>query len=125
MPEPFILPSPYRAREAIFGAPLVTRTSRCRKLHNLANAVIILDEALALALLLVPATAYAESAEIEHRCTAKYPSMTQYFAWKDCVKTPTQREPEENLKCLEEDFKRQKEEAARACLAADIARMEG
>jgi hypothetical protein len=72
----------------------------------------------ALALLLAPATASAESAEIEHRCTAKYPNISQYFAWKDCVKIATQLEVEENLK-------RQKEEAARPCLAADMPRMEG
>ena len=81
--------------------------------------------ALAIALLLVPVTVYADSAEIEHRCTVNYPSITQYFAWKDCVKTATQREAEENLKRQEKDLKRQKEEAARPCLAADIPRMEG
>jgi hypothetical protein len=79
----------------------------------------------ALALLLAPATACAESAEIEHRCTAKYPSISQYFAWKDCVKTATQQEAEENFKRQEENLKRQKKEAARPCLAADIPRMEG
>jgi hypothetical protein len=81
--------------------------------------------AVALALLLAPAAAYAESPEIEHRCTAKYPSILQYFAWKDCVKTATEQEVEENLKRQEEDLKRQKEQAARPCLAADIPRMEG
>ena len=58
------------------------------------------------------------SAVAEHRCTARYPGLTQYFAWKDCVKTETQQEAAENRK-------RQKEEAARPCLAADIPRMEG
>jgi hypothetical protein len=80
---------------------------------------------LALSLLLAPATAYADSAEIESRCTANYPSISQYFAWRDCVKTATQREAEENLKRQEDDLKRQREEAARPCLAADIPRMEG
>jgi hypothetical protein len=74
--------------------------------------------AAALALLLAPATASAESAEIERRCTAMYPNISQYFARKDCVKTATEREAEENLKL-------QREEAARPCLAADIPRMEG
>jgi len=72
----------------------------------------------ALALLLAPASASAGSADIEHRCTARYPNVWQYFAWKDCVKTATQEEREESLK-------RQREEAARPCLAADISRMEG
>src|SRR5258708_33705291 len=72
----------------------------------------------ALALLLAPATASAGSADIEHRCTALYPNVWQYFAWKDCVKTATQEEREESLK-------RQREEGARPCLAADISRMEG
>jgi hypothetical protein len=79
---------------------------------------------LALALLLRPAAALADNAEIEHRCTIQYPSITQYFAWKDCVKTETQHETEYNAKRLEEDLKRQKEEAARPCIATDIPRME-
>jgi hypothetical protein len=73
--------------------------------------------ALALALWLAPSPAWADDADIEHRCTAAYPNMSQYFAWKDCVKTATQRE-------AEDDAKRQKEEAARPCLADDISRME-
>jgi hypothetical protein len=68
--------------------------------------------------LLAPAKASAGSAGIERRCTAIYPSMSQYFAWKDCLKTATEEEAEERLK-------RQKEDEARPCLAADIARMEG
>src|SRR5258708_27563430 len=79
----------------------------------------------ALALLLVPGTACADSAEIEHYCTTKYPSISQYFAWKDCVKTVTQQEADRDLKRREETLKRQKEEEARPCLAADIPRMEG
>jgi hypothetical protein len=72
----------------------------------------------ALALLLIAfGPARGDNADIEHQCTAMYPSMTQYFAWKDCIKTATERE-------AEEDAKRQKEEAARPCLAGDIPRME-
>ena len=72
----------------------------------------------ALALLLIPAIASAGSVEIEHRCTVIYPNVWQYFAWKDCVKTATEQEREENLK-------RMKEEQARPCIVADISRMEG
>jgi hypothetical protein len=73
---------------------------------------------LVLALLLAPATASADSTGIEHRCTALYPNIWQYLAWKDCVKTATQEE-------LEESLNRRREEEARPCLAADISRMEG
>jgi hypothetical protein len=79
---------------------------------------------LALALLLTLAAALADSAEIEHRCTVKYPSIMQYYAWKDCVKTETQQEAEYNARREEEEAKRRKEEAARPCIAADIPRME-
>lgn len=78
----------------------------------------------ALTMLFPASVALAENAEIEHRCTVQYPSITQYFAWKDCVKTETQREAADNARRLEEDSKRQKEEAARPCIAADIPRME-
>jgi hypothetical protein len=79
---------------------------------------------LALALLLTPAAALADSADIEHRCTVRYPNITQYFAWKDCVKTETQQEAEYDVKRKEEEAKHRKEEAARPCIAADIPRME-
>jgi hypothetical protein len=79
---------------------------------------------LALALLLTPAVAVADSAEIEHLCTVKYPSIMQYCVWKDCVKTETQQEAEYNARREEEEAKRRKEEAARPCIAADIPRME-
>ena len=78
----------------------------------------------ALVLLLAPVTARAQSAEVERRCTEKYPNMLQYYAWKNCVKTETQQEAEENVRWIEQNLKRQKEEAARPCIAADIARME-
>jgi hypothetical protein len=67
---------------------------------------------------------FAGSDEIEHRCTTRYPNVWQYFAWKDCVKTETQQELEENLKRESKEQARQREEQARPCLAADLARME-
>src|SRR4051812_29914716 len=79
----------------------------------------------ALTMLVAPGTACADSADIEHRCTVRYPSITQYFAWKDCVKTETQEEAEENNRRLTRELKREKDEAARPCIAADISRMEG
>jgi hypothetical protein len=90
-----------------------------------AHAMTRMRSALALALLLAPAAACADSSDIEHHCTVKYPSMMQYFAWKDCVKTETKREAEEDFKRQQEDLKRSKEEAARPCIADDITRMEG
>lgn len=77
-----------------------------------------------LAVLLAPVAARADTAEIEHNCTTQYPSITLYFAWKDCVKVATEREKEYELKRQEEDRKAQRLEAARPCLAADIPRME-
>jgi hypothetical protein len=74
--------------------------------------------------LLTPVTASASTSEIEHRCTVMYPSVMQYFAWKDRVKVETKREAEEELKRLEEELKAQRQEAARPCLAADLPRME-
>lgn len=79
---------------------------------------------LAFALLLAPLAARADSADIEHRCTVLYPSIMQYFAWKDCVKTETAQEAEYKARREEEEAKRRKEEAARPCIAADIPRME-
>lgn len=77
------------------------------------------------ALLLIPGLALAASPGIEHRCTTKYPSILQYFAWKDCVQTATQEELEEQLKRQIQEEARQREEQARPCVAADIGRMEG
>jgi hypothetical protein len=74
--------------------------------------------AAALALLLAPGIASAGSAEIEHVCTVRYPNVWRYFAWKDCVKTATQQEEQDNLK-------RMREEQARSCIGADVSRMEG
>ena len=74
--------------------------------------------AAALALLLAPGIASAGSAESEHVCTVQYPNVWHYFAWKDCVKTATKQEEQENLK-------RMREEQARSCISADISRMEG
>ena len=74
--------------------------------------------AAALALLLAPGIASAGSAEIEHVCTVQYPNVWHYLAWKDCVKTATKQEEQENLK-------RMREEQARSCISADISRMEG
>jgi hypothetical protein len=81
--------------------------------------------ALALTLLLTPTSAHAANPEIEHRCTVQYPSVTQYFAWKDCVKTATEREAEEEFNRQDKELKLYRADAARPCLAADISRMEG
>jgi hypothetical protein len=70
--------------------------------------------AAALVLLLTQGIASAGSDEIEHACTVQYPNVWQYFAWKDCVKTDTQREEEANLK-------RVRDEQAHPC---NISRME-
>jgi hypothetical protein len=76
-------------------------------------------------LLVLPATiAFAGNDEIEHHCTTRYPNAWQYFAWKDCVKTETQHELEENLKRERKEQARQREEQARPCLADDLSRME-
>ena len=77
-----------------------------------------------LGLALIPAVSYADTTDIEHRCTVRYPSITQYFAWKDCVKTETEQEAQENLRQQRETLKRLRDEAARPCLAGDITRME-
>ncbi|MET4605772.1 hypothetical protein ABIB90_005272 [Bradyrhizobium sp. JR4.1] len=77
-----------------------------------------------LGLLNLSPAALAEGSEIEHRCTALYPSMTQYFARKDCVKTQTEYEEKEAFRRHGEERKRSNEEAARPCVAADIRRME-
>lgn len=78
----------------------------------------------ATAILIAPAVACADSSEIEHLCTLRYPSMTQYFVWKDCLKTETAREAEEAGKRQAEELRRIGEEAARPCIAGDISRME-
>ncbi|MCP3386340.1 hypothetical protein NLM31_38760 [Bradyrhizobium sp. CCGUVB4N] len=78
----------------------------------------------ALGLLTAPLAAFADTSDIEHRCTALYPSMTQYFAWKDCVKAQTAYEENEAMIRRAEERKRSNEEAARPCIAADIPRME-
>lgn len=78
----------------------------------------------ALALSLAPIAAWADSAEIEHWCSVRYPSVTQHLAWKDCVKAETRHVADDELRRRAEDQNRQRKEAARPCLAADITRME-
>src|ERR1700712_2151403 len=78
----------------------------------------------ALVLLLAPTAAWADSAEIEQRCSVRYPGVTQRLAWKDCVKAETHHEADDELRRQAEDQNRLKKEAARPCLAGDIARME-
>jgi hypothetical protein len=78
----------------------------------------------AMALLLAPTAACADSVEIEHQCTMKYPGLTQHFAWKDCIKTETQRNVDADLLRQTEDLIRGKKEAAQPCTTADIPRME-
>jgi hypothetical protein len=53
-----------------------------------------------------------------------YPSVTQYFAYRQCVKEQTKIERERIAKELEEKLKKVKEDAARPCIASDLARME-
>lgn len=54
------------------------RTSRCRKLHNIANSVVIFDEAQILPLdLLIPCVCAIEELVRNHRCTAVLCSATQ------------------------------------------------
>lgn len=67
---------------------------------------------------------FAASDEIEHDCTTRYPNVTQYFAWRDCVKTETKREEEERFKATLAAEKQARELAERPCIAADISRME-
>ncbi|WP_219685632.1 hypothetical protein [Bradyrhizobium canariense] len=50
--------------------------------------------------------------------------MTQYFAWKDCVKIQAEYEERDAIRRQAEERKRSNEEAARPCIAADIPRME-
>lgn len=93
---------------------------RTRQRSVLINGLVVV----ALGLLFAPLAALADSSDVEHRCTALYPSMTQYFAWKDCVKTQTEYEEREAFRRQVEERKRSNEEAARPCVAADIQRME-
>lgn len=71
-----------------------------------------------MALSLQPSAVRADAADIEQRCNRLYPSITQYFSRRDCVKHETQKE-------AAEQEKRAREERARPCIAADIARIEG
>jgi hypothetical protein len=78
----------------------------------------------AFALLLAPITASAGTDEVEHYCTVTYPSIMQYFAWKDCVKVETAKEAEQELRRQEQEREAQRLEAALPCLAKDLPRME-
>lgn len=54
------------------------RSSRCRKLHNIANSVVIFDEAQMLPVeLLLPCIRTIEQLVVNHRCTAVLCSATQ------------------------------------------------
>ena len=61
-----------------FESLFANRTSRCRKLHNIANSVIIFDEAQMLPVdLLLPCVHAIEELVRNHRCTAVLCSATQ------------------------------------------------
>ena len=61
-----------------FESLFANRTSRCRKLHNIANSVLIFDEAQMLPLdLLIPSAHAIEELVRNHRCTAVLCSATQ------------------------------------------------
>ena len=61
-----------------FESLFANRTSRCRKLHNIANSVLIFDEAQMLPLdLLLPCVRAMEELVRNHRCTAVLCSATQ------------------------------------------------
>ena len=61
-----------------FESLFANRTSRCRKLHNIANSVLIFDEAQMLPLnLLLPCVRAIEELVRNHRCTAVLCSATQ------------------------------------------------
>lgn len=61
-----------------FESLFANRTSRCRKLHNIANSVIIFDEAQMLPQeLLIPCVRAIEELVRNHRCTAVLCSATQ------------------------------------------------
>jgi len=61
-----------------FESLFANRTSRCRKLHNIANSVLIFDEAQMLPLdLLIPSVHAIEELVQNHNCTAVLCSATQ------------------------------------------------
>ena len=84
----------------LFESLFSNRTSRCRKLHNLANSVIILDEAQTLPIELLQPTLHAIRELVKHYgctvvlCTATQPSLSYRDEFPIGLKSPKEIVPE-------------------------------
>lgn len=89
-----------------------SRTSRCRKLHNLARSVIVLDEAQTLPLpLLRPCMAAIDELANNYRasvvlCTATQPALRQQDGFRNGLDIPDERELAPDPQGLYEAFSR-------------------
>lgn len=103
------------------------RTSRCRKLHNLANSVIVLDEAQTLPVpLLRPCLAAIEELAASYRasvvlCTATQPALRSQDGFKDGLDIPAERELAPDPQGLYEALRRVTVEHVGTVADADIA----
>ncbi len=103
------------------------RTSRCRRLHNLANSVIVLDEAQTLPVpLLRPCLAAIEELAGTYRasvvlCTATQPALRSQDGFKDGLDIPAERELAPDPQGLYEALRRVTVEHVGAVSDADIA----
>ena len=103
------------------------RTSRCRKLHNLANSVIVLDEAQTLPVpLLRPCLAAIEELAGSYRasvvlCTATQPALRRQDGFADGLDIPEDRELAPNPRGLYDALRRVTVEHVGAVGDAEIA----